>query len=124
WNEFYKKHPALFREDFLEQGFEWISTLDADHSIIVFMRKSEEDKEKLLVVMNFTPVVYENFKVGVPYEGLYKEIFNSDKKDFGGMGFTNGRRIVSKPMPWDGKENSITLNVPPLGISVFEYTER
>ncbi len=123
WNEFYKKHPALYREDYLEQGFEWISTLDADHSIIIFMRKSEEDKEKLLVILNFTPVVYENFKVGVSYEGSYKEIFNSDKKEFGGMGITNGRKLVSKPMPWYGKENSITVNVPPLGISVFECTE-
>ena len=121
WNEFYKKHPALFREDFLEQGFEWISTLDADHSIIIFMRKSEEDKEKLLVILNFTPVVYENFKVGVPYAGNYKEIFNSDKKEFGGMGFTNGRKLASKPMPWYGKEDSITVNAPPLGISIFEY---
>lgn len=124
WNEFYKKHPALFREDYLETGFEWISTLDADHSIIIFMRKSEEDKEKLLVILNFTPVVYENFKVGVPYEGSYKEIFNSDKKEFGGMDVTNGKKMVSKPMPWYGKEDSITVNVPPLGISIFEYTER
>lgn len=122
WNEFYKKHPALFREDYLEQGFEWISTLDADHSIIIFMRKSEEDKEKLLVILNFTPVVYENFKVGVPYAGNYKEIFNSDKKEFGGMGFTNGRKLASKPMPWYGKDDSITVNVPPLGISIFEYS--
>lgn len=123
WNAFYKKHPALYREDFVEQGFEWISTMDSDHSIIVFMRKSEEDGEKLLVVCNFTPVVYENFKVGVPLEGKYKEIFNSDRTEFGGIGVTNTRKISSKPMPWDGKENSITLNVPPQGLSVLLYEE-
>ncbi len=118
WNEFYKKHPALFRMDYEPDGFEWISNLDADHSIIAFLRKAE--KETLLVVCNFTPVIYENFKVGVPGENKYKEIFNSDKKEFGGMGTVNRKQVSAKPMPWDGREYSVAVNVPPMGVSVFE----
>lgn len=125
-NQFYQAHPALYESDEEAEGFEWLSSMDADHSIITFMRygktgsnQDQTGQEKLLVVCNFTPVVYENFKVGVPFAGKYKEIFNSDREEYGGNGFTNPRQKSSKEIAWDGRENSLSITVPPLGISVF-----
>ncbi len=120
WNHFYRSHPALYEQDCQEQGFEWISCMDADHSIIAFLRRAGEGGEELLAVCNFTPVLYENFRVGVPYPGSFKEIFNSDSTFFGGTGATNSRSILSKDVGWDGREHSICIDVPPLGISVFQ----
>lgn len=120
WNHFYQAHPALFEKDCREQGFEWISCMDADHSIIAFVRRAREGGEELLAVCNFTPVLYENYRVGVPYPGAYKEIFNSDSTFFGGTGAVNSRVVLSKDVGWDGREHSISIDVPPLGISVFQ----
>jgi 1,4-alpha-glucan branching enzyme len=123
-NKFYQKHPALYQQDHLEEGFEWLSNMDADHSIITFMRYSKKEQgEKLLVVCNFTPVLYENFKIGVPFPGKYKEIFNSDSQEYGGTGHGNGRQKNSKPVEWDGREDSISIEVPPLSVCVFRCTE-
>ncbi|MCD7825066.1 MAG: alpha amylase C-terminal domain-containing protein [Clostridiaceae bacterium] len=118
-NFFYRNHPALYECDYSRNGFEWISCLDAEHSIIVFLRRDKKEKETLLVVCNFTPVTYENFKVGVPFAGTYHEIFNSDKEEFGGSGCENRKNIVSREVLWDGRENAITIDVAPLGISIF-----
>lgn len=120
WNHFYQSHPALYEQDYREQGFEWISCMDADHSIIAFLRRAEEGGEELLVVCNFTPVLYENFRIGVPYGGTYREIFNSDSTFFGGTGAVNSRRVMAKDVGWDGREHSICIDVPPLGVSIFQ----
>ncbi len=119
-NLFYQKHPALYESDYKEGGFEWISSQDADHSIIAFMRRDLESREQLLVVCNFTPVMYENFKLGVPFEGKYKEIFNSDKEQYGGMGCLNRRQIAAKEVTWDGREYSITFDMPSFGVCIFQ----
>jgi 1,4-alpha-glucan branching enzyme len=118
-NQFYLRHPALYENDYETEGFEWISCMDADHSIIVFMRRAAQNKEQLLVVCNFTPVLYENFKVGVPFEGSYQEIFNSDEEAYGGSGCLNKRVLHSKEVSWDGREHSITVDVPPFGICIY-----
>lgn len=119
-NQFYQKHPALYEGDYKEEGFEWISCMDAERSIIAFVRRDMEKKEQLLVVCNFTPVMYENFKLGVPFAGKYKEIFNSDKELYGGTGCLNKRQLLSKEVTWDGRANSITLDVPPFGVCIFQ----
>lgn len=121
-NRLYKDYPALYRMDFTSDGFEWINSLDADKSTISFLRKTEKEEETLLIICNFTPVVHENFKVGVPFKGKYKETFNSDKETFGGKGYVNPRLKYSKEDECDGRENSIQVTVPPLGISVFTCT--
>lgn len=118
-NKFYGSHPAMFRKDFVEEGFEWISVMDADHSIIVFTRKTDRIEETLLVVCNFTPVAYQAFSIGVPFEGKYKEIFNSDKPYYGGQGNLNPRLKQSKRKEADGRDNSVSINVPPLGVCIF-----
>lgn len=124
-NRIYKKYPALYALDFEEEGFEWISCLDADHSIVAFIRKTNKSEDTLLVLCNFTPVVYEHFLIGVPFPGKYKEIFNSDQVKFGGQGNINKRVRQSKPTGADGRKDSLSVVVPPLGISIFtcELTE-
>lgn len=122
-NALYQDYPALYEMDHDERGFEWISSLDGDHSTVAFMRYSENKGEDLLIVCNFTPVVREEFKVGVPYQGKFKETFNSDHEEFGGQGSLNTRLKNSKKETWDGRENSIEITLPALGICVFTCTE-
>jgi len=121
-NLFYQKHPALYESDYKEGGFEWISSQDADHSIIAFMRRDSLSREQLLVVCNFTPVMYENFKLGVPFEGKYKEIFNTNDEKYGGNGNINARVKTSKKEEVHGREDSITISLPPLTVAIFKYS--
>lgn len=119
-NQFYLKHPALYELDYDPSGFEWMSWMDADHSMVIFTRHAEE--EDLLVVCNFTPVVYENYQIGVPFAGKYKEVLNTDSEQFGGQGNVNARLKQSQKERWENREDSIRITVPPLGISVFTCT--
>ena len=120
---FYKTHPALYAMDFDCEGFEWINAISANENMVTFVRKTEKKEDMLLVVCNFSPLVYEKHKIGVPYPGKYKEIFNSDKAEFGGEGNVNPRVKQSKASECDGREDSITIKVPPMGISIFSYAE-
>lgn len=122
-NAFYKEHPALYQLDYDPKGFEWINSISADENMLVFTRNTRKREETLLIVCNFSPLVYENRKIGVPYPGKYKEIFNSDKKEFGGSGEVNPRLKQSKKEECDDRPNSITIKVPPMGIAVFSYTK-
>ncbi len=118
--KFYRAHPALYRNDYEADGFQWISMLDADHSMIAFLRRCQE--ETLLIVCNFTPVAYEKFRLGVPFAGKFKEIFNSDSSIFGGSGVVNPRMKNSKAVEHDGMEQSIEIFLAPFGVQVFECT--
>ncbi len=120
-NSFYLAHPAMYADDSKISGFEWISTLDADNSVIAFVRKCKE--ETLLVLCNFTPVAHEKFRVGVPFAGKYKEIFNSDAEECGGSGFVNPRAKQSKRVKWDGRPNSIEVKLAPLSVQIFNCTK-
>lgn len=123
WNTFYKKHPALYKMDFSEDGFEWINQISADENIIVFVRKTDKKEDTLLVVCNFVPVEWENYKIGVPYPGRYKEVFNSDAAEYGGSGYVNPRVKTAKADECDAREYSIRIRTAPLSISVFQYSE-
>ena len=118
---FYKTHPALFELDFHPDGFEWINCVDAEENILVFLRKGTRKEDTLLIICNFSPLVYEDHPVGVPYPGKYKEIFNSDKEEFGGAGNVNPRVKASRTAECDEKADSIRIKIPPMGIAVFSY---
>ena len=120
---FYKEQPALFAKDYDPAGFEWINCIDADENLLVFMRRGNRQEEDLLVVCNFSPLVYENHRIGVPYNGRFKEIFNSDSTEFGGDGNTNPRAKSSRKAACDDREYSIQVLVPPMGVSVFKCTK-
>lgn len=121
-NELYRSQPALYECDLEPSGFEWINDISSEESIIVFARKGKQASEVLVVVCNFDTVQRENYKIGVPKKGKYKEIFNSDAVKFGGDGFVNPRVKQSKADECDDRPNSIRIKVPALGTAVFKYT--
>ena len=108
--------PALYEIDFEQAGFEWIDCNDAAQSVISFIRKPKSDAATILVVCNFTPVERQNYRVGVPFAGYWEELLNSDAKEYGGSGQAVSNTIQSEPVPFHGKQNSISLTLPPLGI--------
>ena len=120
-NKLYHTEPSLYEQDFSPEGFEWMSCMDADRSIVSFVRRAKNPDDCLLFVCNFTPVAYENFQQAVPLPGKYKEIFNSDADKYGGTGVVNSRQKTAKNVPCDGKEYSIEISVPPLGTTVFRF---
>lgn len=122
-NHFYKEEPALYELDNNTEGFEWINSTLADESIVSFLRKSTKKEETLLIVCNFTPVAYDKFKVGVPYKGVYKEVFCSDREEFGGDGSFNKALRSSRRSACDGRTNSITIGLAPLSMSIFKLTD-
>ena len=120
--QLYKEYPALYQMDFDPSGFQWINCISANENMLVFLRKTEKEEDTLLVVCNFSPLVYEDRKIGVPFHGKYKEIFSSDRPEFGGTGVLNPRVKTSKKEECDDHPNSIRIKVPPMGISVFSCT--
>ncbi|MDY2819998.1 MAG: 1,4-alpha-glucan branching protein GlgB [Hominisplanchenecus sp.] len=122
-NAFYKSHPALYEKDFTPEGFEWINNISANENMVVFTRSGKKKEDTLLIVGNFSPLTYEKYKIGVPYPGKYKEIFNSDKKEFGGSGTGNPRLKQSKKEECDDRPDSIVITVPPMSVTIFSYTK-
>ena len=120
-NKLYIKEPALHELDFNPDGFQWINNISANECIVVYVRKATNGDE-LVVVGNFTPVERKNYKIGVPHMGKYKEIFNSNDVKYGGNGNVNKRVIASKKDECDGREDSIRLLVPAMGVSILRYT--
>ncbi len=125
-NQFYKKHPSLYALDDQAEGFEWINNMNAEHCTLSFLRKADNNEDMLLVVVNFANVERKGYRVGVPFEGKYKEIWNSDSVEFGGTGVVNKKQCDSDVMEWDGRENSMSFDLGPLSVAVFTcvpYTE-
>jgi 1,4-alpha-glucan branching enzyme len=116
----YKTQPALYQKDYDPEGFEWINSISANENMLVFLRKGASEENDLLVVLNFSPLTYEKHRIGVPYSGKYKEIFNSDSTEFGGEGHVNARAKASRKSTCDDREDSIEITVPPMGISIFQ----
>ncbi len=119
----YRNHPSLYETDHIVNGFEWVSSMDADHSIISFVRLNKKQEERLFVIINFTPVIYEEYYAAVPYMGKYKEILNSDDCIYGGNGYVNKRIKSAVAKEVDGRKQAIKIILPPLGMAVFAITE-
>jgi len=117
-NQLYRQYPALYRYDFDHQGFEWVDCHDAAQSVLSYIRR--DDSEELIVVLNFTPTPRENYRIGVPVGGYYREIFNSDSAYYGGSDAGNGGGVSSEPKPWMNHQNSINIVLPPLAVVVFK----
>jgi len=121
-NKVYKTEPALYEKQFSPDGFEWINYSDHENAILSFIRKGNDPKDDLIVVLNFTQVVRENYRIGLPKSGKLTEIFNSDDADFGGSGLKNSKKISIETNPYDGKEYSAVVLLPPLGAVVFKIS--
>lgn len=121
-NILYKEQPALWKKDDDYEGLEWIQLMKYEENVLTFLRKTENPEEMLLAVCNFAAVSYENYQVGVPYAGKYKEIFNSDLKKYGGNGVGNPRVKTAKQQECDERAYSIKMKLPALGVLVFSVT--
>jgi len=121
-NELYKTNPALFENQFSPEGFEWINYSDHQNAVLSFIRKGKNEKENVVVVCNFTPVVRENYRIGLPSKGKLTEIFNTDKVEYGGSGVINKKAIKIEKEPWNGRDFSAELTLPPLGVTVFKIS--
>ncbi len=119
-NRVYRDNPALYSNDFDSKGFEWINCNDWEQSVVSFVRKSKSGDDKVIVVVNFTPVVRRDYRVGVPAQGYYKEILNSDSEFFGGAGVGNFGGVSSDPHWCDGRPDSISISLPPLSCLMFK----
>ena len=113
--------PALYEIDFAPEGFEWVDTSDAEEGVISFVRKGRSKDELMLIVCNMTPVPRHNYRTGVPRSGNWKEILNSDAKEYGGSGQGNFGGVDSVPVMCHGRYNSVLLTLPPLGIIAFKW---
>jgi len=118
-NRIYRESPALYQVDFHYSGFEWVDFHDWENSIISFLRRAEDPKDFLLVCCNFTPVARRAYEIGVPEEGFYQEILNTDSELFGGSNLGNGGLVSSRPIPKHNRPNSIAVTLPPLAVLVF-----
>ena len=119
-NAFYRSHPALYEKDFTPEGFEWIDFKDADQSVISYLRKGVNPDDPVLVVCNFTPVPRQGYRVGVPREGFWQEMLNSDAEEYGGSGWGNFGGLPADPIPSHGKLYSLSVSIPPLSIMIFK----
>jgi 1,4-alpha-glucan branching enzyme len=122
-NRHLKAEPALFEIDFSHEGFEWIDAGNSEQSVLSFIRKGKSADSILLAVCNFTPVVRDNFRVGVPKAGFWREVLNSDAKEYGGSGTGNFGGVDSVPLACHGRYNSVLLTLPPLGVVLFKLTK-
>ncbi|WP_345953407.1 1,4-alpha-glucan branching protein GlgB [Mucilaginibacter sp. PAMB04168] len=120
-NTLYKQYPAFYENSYSPDGFEWIDMNDSVNSVLSWVRKGFNEQDRLLFVANFTPVVRHNYRIGVPQLGVYQEILNSDNLSYGGSDVLNSGNLETYPIPMHGKQHSLLLTLPPLGITILKY---
>ncbi len=120
-NELYQSEPALYEKPFTGEGFEWIDISDAQNSVVSFIRKGHQEQNDVYVVMNLTPRVHNNYRLGVPHKGDLHILFNSDDAEFWGSGVVNRDPLPTMPIPLHGRERSVNLMLPPLGVLYLKY---
>ena len=110
----YRNHPSLYCRDLDEEGFEWIDCANHEESILVFLRKGDGAEDQMVIVLNFTPAPRFDYEIGVPEAGHWKEVLNSDAKEYGGSGIGNLGGVEAISQPLHGKPFSIKISLPPL----------
>lgn len=119
-NGLYRSQPSLSAWDDRPEGFEWINNISANDCYLTFLRKSEDPEDLLLIVANFSGVP-KDITTGVPFEGRYKEILNTDAVKFGGSGIVNSRAKAAQDREWDDRKLSITVKTAPQSLSILRY---
>ena len=123
-NNFYKNTPELWELDYYQEGFQWIDADNNEQSIYIFIRRSKNIDNYKIFVCNFTPMVYYDFNIGVPEEGSYREIFNTDREEYGGSGQVIEDTLCSKEGWCHNQPYTLTIKIPPMAVSVFERTAK
>ncbi|MFC1912215.1 1,4-alpha-glucan branching protein GlgB [Chloroflexota bacterium] len=123
-NHFYRSEPALYEMDCKPEGFEWVDANDALQSVISFIRKGKSTDDLILVIGNFTPTTHSKYRVGVPRGGFWKELLNSDGKEYGGSGKENPKSFRVSKTPTHGRPYSLEVTLPPLAVVYFKNVRR
>ncbi len=123
-NVLYKNSPGLYEQQFDVSGFEWISYDDHENSVISYVRKGNTDENTLIISCNFTPVPRTQYRIGLSQEGYLQEVFNSDAQKYGGSGVANTEKIEIEHQSWNHRHLSAEINVPPLGVVVFNIEKK
>jgi 1,4-alpha-glucan branching enzyme len=118
-NRHYRDEPALHEGDADASGFQWIDGTNAKDSILVYARRGHREEDQVIIALNFTPQPHANVRIGVPRAGNWRELFNSDAREYGGSGHGNLGGVESVPVPWNGRRNSVVVNLPPLAAVFF-----
>ena len=119
-NELYTTKPALYEWDDKPEGFAWINSINSAENLLTFMRRTRKKESLLVVAANFSGVE-KQVKIGVPYEGSYKEILNTDAEEFGGSGMVNKRAKRAVKKEWDDRPYSVSITLAPLTVSILEF---
>jgi len=119
-NTFYRAESSLHEWDSNPAGFEWVDCTDSQRSMLSFLRRGPNPDDQILFVCNFTPLVRENYRIGVSRDGFWKEVLNSDAAMYGGSGKGNFGGLPATPLPIHGRPFSLNVTVPPLGMVVFK----
>ena len=115
-----KSEPALYELDFEQPGFSWIDCNDRDASLLSFVRHGKRENQRLVVACNFTPVPREDFRLGVPQDGTYRELLNSDSSHYGGANVGNSGSVAAEKIPVNGHPYSLQLVIPPLAAVILK----
>jgi len=113
-NSTYRSYPALWAKDHDPSGFEWITSDDADHNVISYLRK-DDTGNVVVVVVNFAGTPHEGYRLPLPSGGRWTEILNTDSEIYGGSGVGNLGAVHAEPVPWHGRPFSVRLRIPPMG---------
>ena len=119
-NHFYREQPALWQVDFEADGFRWIEANDADYGVYCYIRYAEDKEDFLIIALNCTPVVRDNYRIGAPAAGFYREALNSDAAAYGGGNVGNLGGVDSQDSASHGLPYSISLRLPPLGALILK----
>ncbi len=118
-NRLYTSIPTLYAHDFEHQGFEWIDCHDTDQSVLSYLRSSDDGY--VIIILNFTPIIRENYRIGVPLTGNYEIVLNSDSEYYSGSNVSSGPVITATETPWMNRPASLELTLPPLAGLILEY---
>jgi len=119
-NRLHLRERSLHEVDFEWSGFEWLEPNDAATSVLSFLRRAKNGDDFIVAVCNFTPVMREDYRVGVPRPGFYREILNTDSKHYEGGDAGNAGGVQAEPIPWHDRPYSIKLRLPPLAALYFK----
>ncbi len=115
-NGIYKEHRALHQYDEKREGFEWIDDGDYQHNCLSFIRKSDKPEETIIILCNFADATQSHYRIGVPFAGEYEEFFNSQSDYYEGWNIGNSGPLKAEATPLHGRDYSIELTLPPLGV--------
>jgi len=120
-NQFYQSEPALWRSDYDTEGFFWVDCTDQESSVLSFVRQTKDASRRLLVILNLTPVVRTGYRVGLPSDGFWREVINSDAAIYGGSNQGNLGGVTAEAQKQHGQPCSAVFTLPPMSVIVFRY---